>query len=155
MLLKVIKSQQCSVSLWKDLMLSRPNPFQTTNGYRSTSHKSLQKSKDFFIQLLFAWLHLTNDKFPTFISAAEILDQLIFFEPHTRMDFRHPTKEYFKFTIITGIFRFLQAPLPQHFIRILLDFPTVNHKRYLNLLWTQLPVIGNNYLELKLLKNPF
>ena len=71
------------------------------------------------------------------------------------MDFRHPTKEYFKFTIITGIFRFLQAPLPQHFIRILLDFPTVNHKRYLNLLWTQLPVIGNNYLELKLLKNPF
>ena len=71
------------------------------------------------------------------------------------MDFKHPTQEYFKFTIIRDSFRFLQPPLLEYFIRILLDFSTANHTRYLNLLWTQLPVIGNTYLELKLLKNPF
>ena len=32
----------------------------------STSHKSLQKqnNEDFFIQLLYAWLHLTNNNIP-------------------------------------------------------------------------------------------
>ena len=71
------------------------------------------------------------------------------------MDFKHPTQEYFKITIIRDRFRFLQPPLLEYFIKILLDFPTANHTRYLNLLWTQLSVIGNTYLELKLLKNPF
>ena len=71
------------------------------------------------------------------------------------MDFKHPTQEYFKITIIRDGFRFLQPPLLEYFIKILLDFPTAKHTRYLNLLWTQLSVIGNTYLELKLLKNPF
>ena len=71
------------------------------------------------------------------------------------MDFKHPTQECFKFTIIRDRFRFLQPPLLEYFIKILLDFPTANHTKYLNLLWTQLSVIGNTYLELKLLKNPF
>ena len=45
---------------------SRPNPFSTkTDSYMSTSHKNLQKqnNEDFFIQLLLAWLHLTNNNF--------------------------------------------------------------------------------------------
>ena len=46
---------------------SRPNPFSTKTDYcRSTNHKNLQKqnNEDFFIQLLYAWLHLTNNSTP-------------------------------------------------------------------------------------------
>ena len=46
---------------------SKPSPFSTkTYCYRSNSHKNLQKqnSKDFFIQLLCTWLHLTNNNIP-------------------------------------------------------------------------------------------
>ena len=46
---------------------SRPIPFSTkTDSYRSSSHKNLQKqnNEDFFIQLLYAWLHLTNNSGP-------------------------------------------------------------------------------------------
>ena len=37
-----------------------------TDSYRSISHKKLQKqnNEDFSIQLLYAWLHLTNNNFP-------------------------------------------------------------------------------------------
>ena len=37
-----------------------------TDSYRSTSHKNLQKqnNEDFFIQLFYAWLHLTNNNIP-------------------------------------------------------------------------------------------
>ena len=46
---------------------SRPSPFLTkTDSYSSTSHKNLQKqnNEDFFIQLFYAWLHLTNNNIP-------------------------------------------------------------------------------------------
>ena len=46
---------------------SRPSPFSTkTDSYSSTSQKNLQKqnNEDFFIQLLYAWLHLTNNNIP-------------------------------------------------------------------------------------------
>ena len=42
--------------------------FRKKHPYRSTSHKNLQKNEDFFIQLLYDWLHLTNNNFPAFIS---------------------------------------------------------------------------------------
>ena len=73
--------------------------------------KIYNKSEDFFIQLLYACLHLTNNNFPVFISIEEIFDQPIFLKPHTRMDFKHPTQEYLKFTIIRGFSRFLQPGL--------------------------------------------
>ena len=43
---------------------------------RSTSQKYLQKRNngDFFIKLLNAWLHLTNESFPVPTSVKEILD---------------------------------------------------------------------------------
>ena len=71
--------------------------------------KIYKKSEDFFIQLLYAWLHLTNNNFPAFISIEEILDQPILLNP--RMDVKHPTQEYFKFTIIRDLCRFLQPGL--------------------------------------------
>ena len=49
----------------------RPSPFLTkTDPYRSASHKNLQKqnNEDFFIQLLYALVHLSNNNFtPTYL----------------------------------------------------------------------------------------
>ena len=57
--------------------------------YRSISHKKLQKqnNEDFSIQLLYAWLILTNSNFPpcSFISIEEILVQPISLDPHTTL----------------------------------------------------------------------
>ena len=68
---KFTKSQQCSLEGSHVVLTeidpefwSRPNPFSTkTDYYRSTSHKNLQKQNNehFFIQSLYAWLHLTNN----------------------------------------------------------------------------------------------
>ena len=61
--------------LWKDLMLYRLKLILNSDQgrtlfrqkwiLRSTSHINLQKqnNEDFFIQLLYVWLHLTNKKF--------------------------------------------------------------------------------------------
>ena len=46
-----------------------------------------QKNEDFFIQLLNAWLHFTNNNLPTPKSIEEILDQPIFLKPHTKLAF--------------------------------------------------------------------
>ena len=88
--LKVIKSQQCSVErshvvlkliLNSDQGLALFKQTQILTGLLVT--KNLQKSEDFFIQLLNAWLHLTNNNFPAFISIEKILDQPIFLNSHT------------------------------------------------------------------------
>ena len=70
---KFIKSHQCSLERSHAVLTeinpefwSRPSPFLTkTDSYRSISHKKLQKqnNEDFSIQLLYAWLHLTNNNF--------------------------------------------------------------------------------------------
>ena len=52
----------------------------------------MKKHEDLFIQLLYDWLHLTNNNFSSPISIEEILDQQIFSNLHTRMD---PTQQYF------------------------------------------------------------
>ena len=78
--LKVIKSQQCSVErshvvlkliLNSDHGLALLKQKQILTGLIVT--KKLQKSEDFFIQLLYAWLHLTNNNFPAFISIKKFL----------------------------------------------------------------------------------
>ena len=101
--LKVIKSQQCSVErshvvlkliLNSDQGLALFRQKQILAGLLVT--KNLQKSEDFFIQLLYAWLHLTNNNFPATISIGEIPDQTKFLKPHTRLDFKHPIQEYFR-----------------------------------------------------------
>ena len=81
-------------ALWKDLMLYRLNLilnfnqglalFRQNKILCSTRHKNLQNhnNEDFFIQLLDAWLHFTNNTFPTPTSIEEILDQPLFLNPH-------------------------------------------------------------------------
>ena len=41
--------------------------WQKQDSYGSISHKNLQKQNNeyFFIQLLYSWLHLTNNNFPS------------------------------------------------------------------------------------------
>ena len=73
---KVIKSHQCSVERYHVLLKLILNSDQglallrqkqvLTTGLLVT--KIYEKSEDFFNQLLYAWLHLTNNNFPAFIS---------------------------------------------------------------------------------------
>ena len=117
-----------------------------------------QNNGDFFIQFFYdAWLHLTNNNFSVLVSIEETLDQSIFLNPHTKLDSKHPTQEYLRqTTIIRDLCRSLQPGLTTLTIfRKKLDFPAANHKRYMSLLWAQFSMIGNTYLELKLLKNRF
>ena len=146
---------------WLKLILIKGSPFfkKKSYPYRSTSHKHLQKqkNKDFFIQLLCSWPHLTNNNLPAPISIEEILDQLIFLNPHSRLDIEHPTQKYFrKFTIISVLCRFLERGLISSNIFCKKpDLSAANHKRCINLLWAQFPMIGKTYLKLKVLKNSF
>ena len=135
-------------SHWKDLMLYRLKLTLDSDQdlalsrqkqiLRSTSPTNLQNqnNEDFFIQLLYAWLHLTNNNLSAPMSIEEILDQPIFLNPHTRLDFSS-NKPYFRqFTIIRDLCRFLQPSLiSSPTFRKKLDFPTANHNIYINLPW--------------------
>ena len=44
-------------------------------------------NEDFAVQLLNGWIHLANNNLPTLTSAEQILDQPIFLNPHTKLDF--------------------------------------------------------------------
>ena len=67
-------------------------------------HLQKQNNEDFFIQLFNAWLHFTNNEFPTPASIKEILAQPIFLNPPTKLDFSLdnpyifciPPKKYFR-----------------------------------------------------------
>ena len=88
-------------SLWKDLMLYWLNIdlilnsnqglalFRQKQILRYNWHKNLQKQNngDFFIQLLNAWLHFTNNKFPAPMSIEEILHQPVQLNSYTKLDF--------------------------------------------------------------------
>ena len=100
---KIIKSHQCSVErshvvlkliLHSDEGLALFRQKQILAGLLVTN--IYKKSEDFFIQLLYAWLHLTNNNFSAFISIEKILEQTIFLNPRTRMDFKHPTQDHFR-----------------------------------------------------------
>ena len=89
--LKVIISQQRSVErshvvlkliLNSDHGLALFRQKQIVKGLLVT--KNLQKNEVLFIQLLYAWLHLTNNNFSAFISIEDILDQPIFLNPCTQ-----------------------------------------------------------------------
>ena len=116
-------------ALWKDLMLYRLNLILNSNQglalFRqnqilcSTRHKNLQNHNngDFFIQLLNARLHFTNNTFSALTSIEEILDQPLFLNPHTKLDFNSDNPYFYfippknisdKFTAIRDTCRFLQ-----------------------------------------------
>ena len=75
--LKFTKSRQYPLERYHSVLTkinpelwSRPSAFSTkTDSYRSTNPKNLQKQKneDFIIQLLYAWLHLTNNIPPLYL----------------------------------------------------------------------------------------
>ena len=117
-------------ALWKDLMLYRLNLilnynqglalFRQNQILRSTRHKNLQNhnNEDFFIELRNAWLHFINNTFPTPTSIEEILDQPLFLNPHTKLDFNSDNPYFYcippknisdKFTTIRETCRFLQV----------------------------------------------
>ena len=106
-----------------------------------------ENNKDFFIQLLSAWLYFTNNNFPTPTFIVEILDQSIFLDQRIKLDFSsdnlyfhciQPRNISDTFTIIRDLFRFLQPGLicSTKFDKKL-GFSTINHKKdYINVLWT-------------------
>ena len=75
--------------------------------------------------------------------------QSISLNPQTRLDFSSiilPRNISDKFTIIWDLCRFLQPGLISSTIFCKkLDFPTVNHNRYIKLHWAQFQMIGNTY----------
>ena len=77
-----------------------PPLFRQIEILRSNRHKNLQKqnSEDLFVQLVNAWLHFTNNKFPTTMCIEEILDQPIFLNLHTKLDF-NSDNPYFRFIL--------------------------------------------------------
>ena len=115
--------------------------FRQNQILRPIRHKNLQKhnNEDFFIELLNAWLHFTNNKFPTPISIEEILDQPLFLNPHTKLDFtsdnplfyRIPPKNISdKLTIIRDICRFLQPGfISYNSFEEKLNLPNTNHHK--------------------------
>ena len=120
--------------------------------------ETYKKSEDFFIQLLYAWLHLTNNNFPAFIAIEEIVDQSIFLNQHTRMDFKQPIQEYFKFTIIRNLCRFLQPGITSSttiFHKSFTRFSYCQPYKIFKLIMGSIPNDWKHLLRLKLLKNPF
>ena len=107
---------------WLNLILNSNQGlpvFRQKQILKSNRHKNLQKqnNEDFFIQLLNALLHLTNNNFPTPMSIEEIFPQAIFLNPHIKLDFHSDNPHFYcilsmnisgKFTIIKDLSRFLQ-----------------------------------------------
>ena len=133
--MKIIKSQQSSMERAHVVLNLILNSDQGLAPFRQKQiltgllvSQIYKKSEYFFTELLYAWLHLTNNNFPAFICIEQILDQPIFLNPHTRMDFKHPTQEYFKFTIIRDLWRFLEPGL---------TFSIIFHKNFTRFFYCQ------------------
>ena len=113
--------------------------FRQNQILRSIRHKNLQNhnNEDFFLQILNAWLSFTNNKFPIPKSIEEILDQPLFLNPHTKLDFNSDNPYFYcippknmsdKFTIIRDICRFLQPGfISSRSFKEKLELPTANH----------------------------
>ena len=144
---KIINSKN---ALWKDLMLYWWNInlilnsnqvlalFRQKQILRYNRHKNLQKqnNEDFFIQLLNAWLHFTNNKFPAPMSIEEILHQPIHLSTYTKLDFSSnkpcfivSDPKIFQTTIIRNLCRFLQPGLISSMtFEEKLGLSNINHK---------------------------
>ena len=150
---KFTKSHQCSLERSHAVLTeinpefwSRPSPFLTkTDSYKSTNHKNRTIKISLFNYSMLGYFSPITTSLP--ISIEEILVQTISLNPHTRLDFKHhPTQEYFRqiYHYLGPFCRFLQPGLISSTIFCKkLDFPTVNHNRYIKLHWAQFPMIGN------------
>ena len=125
--------------------------FRQKQIFSSNRHKNLikQNNEDFFIQLINGWLHFTNNNFPTSTYMEEILDQPIFSNPHTKLDFNSENPYFYcilprniseKFIIIRDLCRFLQPGLISSTTSDeKLGFHTANHKRIYKLIMDLTP----------------
>ena len=126
--LKVFKSYQCSLERSHAVSIELLNfnqglaLFRQKQIFRSNKQKNLQNqnNEDFCIQSLDTWIHFTNENFPTLTSIEEILDQRIFLNPHTKLDFSSDNPYFYcippsntseKFTIIRDLSRLPQPVL--------------------------------------------
>ena len=126
--LKVFKSYQCSLEISHAVSIELLNfnqglaLFRQKQIFRSNKQKNFQNqnNEDFCIQSLDTWLHFTNENFPTLTSIEEILDQRIFLNPHTKLDFSSDNPYFYcippsntseKFTIIRDLSRLPQPVL--------------------------------------------
>ena len=103
-----------------------------------------QSNENFFVQLLNAWLHLTNNNLPTFTSVEEILDQPIFLNPHTKLQVSSGNPYFYcipprnisdKFTKKRDLCRFLQLlVISLTTFDKKVGFPTASSKRIYKLI---------------------
>ena len=164
-------------ALWKELMLYRLNlilnskrglvlfrqkQILSSNRTRICKNRTMEI---FFIQLLNAWLHFTNNDFPIPTSTEKILDQPIFLNQYIKLNFSCDNPHFYcipprnvsgKFIVIRGLCRFLQPGLiSSTTFDERLSFPTANHKIIYKLIMDLIPNVRSTYLELKLFKNLF
>ena len=101
----------------QDLALSRQIQILMSNRHKIFKNRTRKIS---FIKLLNAWLHLINNIIPKATSLEEIIDQLIFSKPHTKLDFKSDNLHFYcvpprtisdKFTLIRKLCRYLQPGL--------------------------------------------
>ena len=136
--------------------------FRQNQILRSTRHKNLQNqnNEDIFIQLLNAWLQFPNNAFPTPKSIEEILDQPLFLNPHTKLDFNFhspyfccitPNNISHNFTTIRDVCRFLKPGfISSMSFEEKLRLPNANHNKICKSI---VELIPNDWIQL-LLSNP-
>ena len=131
--------------------------FRQNQVLRYTRHSNLQNNdnEDFFIQLLNAWLHFTNNTLPPPISIEEILDQPLFLNLHTKLHYNSDNPYFYclppqnisnKFTTIRDICRFSQPGLiPSVPFAEKLNLPNVNHNKICESI---IKLIPNNWIHI-------
>ena len=107
------------------------------------------------IQLLSAWLYFTNNTFPPPMSIEEVLDQPLFLNPHTKLQYNSDNPYFYclspqnisdKFTIIRDICKFLQPGLILSVsFSEKLNLPNVNHNKIYK---SVIELIPNNWIHL-------
>ena len=139
--LLMLLSCQCSLKKISCCMFRLNLILNSNQGLALSRKKRILSSKQINED---SWLHFTNNNFPTHTPLKEILDQPIFLNPHTKLDFSSDSPYFYcipsrntlgKFVIIRDLCRFLQQGLISYTTSDeKLGFPTANHKRIYKLI---------------------
>ena len=146
----VFKSHRCSLERYRVVLIELNSEFfSMTSPLQSNRDKNLQKrnNENFFIQFLNGWLHFVINKFPIPTSIVKFLEQSIFLNLHTKVDFISDNMYFFcipprntseKFTINRDLCTFLGLISCKTFDEKL-SFHTTNHKRIFKLIMDLIP----------------
>ena len=146
----VFKSHRCSLERYLVVLIELNSEFfSMTSPLQSNRDKNLQKrnNENFFIQFLNGWLHFVINKFPIPTSIVKFLEQSIFLNLHTKVDFISDNMYFFcipprntseKFTINRDLCTFLGLISCKTFDEKL-SFHTTNHKRIFKLIMDLIP----------------